>query len=284
MEETNTTEILGGVQITDATYWENLFNEFIDFVPTIIGAFAYLIIGLKIAKFLTTILKKILRRNNCDESVVGFVSATILIILRVFIIIYFIRILGIETTSFVAALGAAGLAIGLALQGTLQNFAGGVIVLVLKPFKVGDLVEFGGEKGFVAEINIFNTVINKPTTNEILIVPNSSVASSSLVNWSNERTRRIESPFSIAYGEDIAKVRALVLDMASKDERVLKDIACEVVVVALADSSVNLELRVWVNPVDFFAVQADMLEKIYNLLNAEGVVIPFPQLDVNVKN
>lgn len=270
------------VKITDASYWEDLLSDFLNFIPTILFAFIVLTIGFKLCNFLCRMMGKLMRRKQCDESVIAFTSTTVGIILKIIVIMIFVGILGIETTSFVATLGAAGLAVGLALQGTLQNFAGGVIILVLKPFRVGDLVEFGGHKGSVKAIRIFNTEIDKLTTNETMIVPNSAIASSTLINWRSERERRVDAAFSIAYGEDISYVRAIVLQMAERDSRLLGT-EKDVVVTALADSSVNLELRVWVRPVDYVVVSSDMLENIYNVLNANNVSIPFPQLDVKMK-
>lgn len=273
---------LDKVKIIDAQYWEGLLSDFINFIPTIIFAIIVLIIGFKLCNLFVRILGKLMRRRGCEESVIGFTSTTIIVILKVIVIMSFVGILGIETSAFVATLGAAGLAVGLALQGTLQNFAGGVIILVLKPFKLGDLVEFGGNKGTVVEIKIFNTVIDKFATNETMIVPNSAIASGTLINWKAERERRVQSPFSVAYGEDISFVRAIVLEMASRDGRLL-DINKEVIVTALADSSVNLELRVWVHPENYVSVSSDMLENIYNVLNQNNVSIPFPQIDVKIK-
>ena len=180
-------------------------------------------------------------------------------------------------------LGATGLAVGLALQGTLQNFAGGIIILVLKPFRVGDYIEFGGQKGTVIDIRMFDTKIDKLTTNEQVIIPNSIIASSTLINWRLERERRVELSFGIAYGESIDKTRKVILDMAVKDDRVLST-SPTVVVTSLGDSSVNLELRVWVKPQDAFDIKVDMLENIYNILNENNIPIPFPQLDVKIKD
>lgn len=279
---TNTVKHFDKVKITDATYWEGVLSDFLNFIPTIIFAFIILIAGFKFCNLLCRLLSRIMRRKQCDESVIAFTSTTVGIILKIIVIMIFVGILGIETTSFVATLGAAGLAIGLALQGTLQNFAGGVIILVLKPFRVGDLVEFGGHKGTVTAIRIFNTVIDKLTTNETVIVPNSAIASSTLINWRTERERRVDAAFSVAYGEDISYVKAIVLQMAEKDSRLL-DTAKDVIVTALADSSINMELRVWVRPEHYITVSSDMLENIYNILNANNISIPFPQLDVKMK-
>ncbi len=263
-------------------FWDML-SKLLAYIPTVIIAFLLLFVGMKLVKFAIKLLGKLLRKRQIEETVISFVQNITNIGLKVLVILTFIGVLGIPTSSFIAAIGAAGLAVGLALQGSLQNFAGGVIILMLRPYRVGDLIEFGGAKGTVVAINIFNTVIEKPTTNENVIIPNGTVAASSLINWKQDRNRRVESSFGIAYGEDIAKARAVVLEMASKDDRVLKDIPTEVIVKSLGDSSVNLELRVWVKPDDYFPVCSDMLERIYNTLNENNINIPFPQLDVMIK-
>ncbi len=288
MDTTNAVAAANPIAVTGAKdfstdiLWDFL-ARLLDYVPTLIAACLILYVGLKISHFLAKLVGKIMEKRNVEKTVVGFVEKIVHISLQIIVIITFIGILGIPTTSFIAMIGAAGLAIGMALQGSLQNFAGGVIILILKPFKIGDFIDFGGEKGTVVAINIFNTVVERATTNETVIIPNGSVSSSTLINWKKERIRRVESPFSIAYGEDIAKVRAIIIAMANKDERVLQDKGVNVVVTALADSSVNLELRVWIEPVHYFDVAADMLEKIYNTLNENNIEIPFPQLDVKIK-
>lgn len=278
----NQANILHKINITEAEYWEGLARKFLNFIPNLIFAFILLFVGFKVCNLIVRVLAKIMRNRGCEESVIGFTRTTVNVVLKVIVIMSFVALLGIETSAFVATLGAAGLAIGLALQGTLQNFAGGVIILVLKPFRIGDLVEFGGNKGTVVDIKIFNTVIDKIATNETVIVPNSAIASGTLVNWKSERERRIEAIFSVAYGEDIAFVRSIILDMAERDSRLLET-SREVLVKSLGDSCINMELRVWVRPVDYIQVSSDMLESIYNTLNQNNVSIPFPQLDVKMK-
>ena len=254
-----------------------------DFIPNLVGALILLFIGLKVIKILGSMLTKLMNRSKADTAVVRFVSTTVKILLRFILILAVIQKIGIETTSFIAMLGAAGLAVGMALQGTLQNFAGGIIILLLKPFKIGDDVEFGGQRGIVKDIQIFNTIIYKLGTNEILIVPNSNISSSILINWSTERERRIEVTFGIAYGEEIEAARKAVLDMAAADGRILPDPAPIIYISQLADSSVNLELRVWVHPADYLDVRSDILEGIYNTLNKKNISIPFPQLTIHME-
>lgn len=263
-------------------YGESQLLEFLRFIPTIIYAFVILFIGFKLVNIFVKMLNVILHRRMIDESVIGFTLTIAKVVLRIILILIFIGILGFETTALITMLGATGLAVGLALQGTLQNFAGGIIILVLKPFKLGDLIEFGGQKGTVINIRMFDTKIDKLTTNEQVIIPNSIIASSTLINWRLERERRVELSFGIAYGQSIEKTRRVILDMALKDKRLLAT-PPTVVVTSLGDSSVNLELRVWVRPQDAFDIKVDMLEDIYNILNENNIPIPFPQLDVQIK-
>ncbi len=273
----------GNIGEMSADFFYNALASIIDYLPTVVAAFIFLFLGLKLSKLAVKLIDKLLHKRQIEITVINFFHNLTNIVLRVLVVLTFVGILGIPTSSFIAAIGAAGLAVGLALQGSLQNFAGGVIILILRPYKLGDFIEFAGQKGTVVSINIFNTIIEKPTTNENVIIPNGTVAASSIINWKQNRNRRVESAFGIAYGEDIAKARQIVIDMASKDERIIKDIAPDVIVASLGDSSVNLELRVWVKPEDYFPVCSDMLERIYNELNNNNISIPFPQLDVNIK-
>jgi small conductance mechanosensitive channel len=202
-------------------------------------------------------------------------------ILRALLFISVLGMVGIEMTSFIAILGAAGLAVGLALSGTLQNFAGGVMILLFKPFKVGDVIEAQGYIGAVKEIQIFNTYL-KTGDNKIIIIPNGGLANSSMTNYSAEETRRLEWTFGISYGENVEKARKVIKKIAEADSRILKDPEPFVAVGALADSSVNLVTRVWVASADYWGVNFDMNEKVYDEFNKEGISFPFPQLDVHM--
>ena len=189
--------------------------------------------------------------------------------------------LGVETTSFIAVLGAAGLAVGLALQGTLQNFAGGVIILLLKPFKVGDFVDVGGHMGTVKEIQIFTTIMVTPD-NKVIIIPNGGLANASMTNFSAMPTRRVDFSFGIGYGDDFEKAKSLIKGLIDADSRILKDPEPFVRVGELADSSVNITTRVWVNSADYWAVHFDMIENVKKTFDKEGVSIPYPQMDVHM--
>ena len=189
--------------------------------------------------------------------------------------------IGIETTSFIAVLGAAGLAIGLALQGSLSNFAGGVLVLMFRPYKVGDFIDAQGVMGTVHEIQIFNTILKTPD-NKVIIVPNGAISNGIITNFSMEATRRVDFVFGIGYSDDIAKAKATIERLISEDGRALSDPEPQIVVSELADSSVNITTRVWVNASDYWGLFFDLTEKVKLTFDQEGISIPFPQRDVHV--
>ena len=191
--------------------------------------------------------------------------------------------LGVQMTSFVAILGAAGLAVGMALSGMLSNFAGGVMILIFKPFKAGDFIEAQGHMGTVSEIQIFNTILLTPD-NKTIIIPNGGLSTGSMTNFSTEPQRRVDMTFGIGYGDDTAKAREVMMGLINADDRILKDPEPFVAVSELADSSVNFVVRVWCNAADYWGIYFDMQEKIYNTFNTEGLNIPFPQMDVHVYN
>jgi small conductance mechanosensitive channel len=199
------------------------------------------------------------------------------------LVISALSIIGIEMTSFVAILGAAGLAVGMALSGTLQNFAGGVIILLLRPFKVGDFVEASGYTGTVDEIQIFHTTLKTPD-NKTVILPNGPLASGSLINYSTEPTRRVDFTFGIAYGDDADNARSVLLTLIKADSRIMTDPEPNVFVGALADSAVNLSVRVWVRSEDYWPVFFDLTEKVYKVFPQSQLNFPFPQMDVHVQN
>ena len=194
-----------------------------------------------------------------------------------------ISMLGVQMTSFVAILGAAGLAVGMALSGMLSNFAGGVMILIFKPFKAGDFIEAQGHMGTVSEIQIFNTILKTPD-NKTTIIPNGGLSIGSMTNFSTEPQRRVDMTFGIGYGDDTAKAREVMMGLINADDRILKDPEPFVAVSELADSSVNFVVRVWCNAADYWGIYFDMQEKIYNTFNTEGLNIPFPQMDVHVHN
>jgi small conductance mechanosensitive channel len=189
--------------------------------------------------------------------------------------------IGIEMTSFVAILGAAGLAVGLALSGTLQNFAGGVMILAFKPFKVGDFIDAQGYMGTVSEIQIFNTILKTPD-NKTIIIPNGGLSTSSMTNFSTEPKRRVDWTFGVGYGDDAEKTKAVLRKLIDEDSRILQDPEPFIALSELADSSVNFVVRAWVNAADYWAVFFDMNDKVYKTFDKEGLNIPYPQMDVHV--
>ncbi len=266
---------------------QKLLDQLIDFSlaygPKIISAAVVLLIGLWIIKGLSGAFGRLLARRNIDPSLVPFLRSIVNTLLRIMLFISVLSMLGIEMTSFVAILGAAGLAVGLALSGTLQNFAGGVMILLFRPFKVGDFIDAQGYSGTVKEIQIFNTILKTPD-NKTIIIPNGGLSTGSMTNYSTEPQRRVDWTIGIAYGDDADKAKEVIRKLLEEDERVLKDPAVFIALSELADSSVNFAVRAWVNAADYWAVFFDMNEKVYKTFAKEGLNIPFPQMDVHVHN
>ncbi len=250
--------------------------------PKLIGAIVVLLLGSWVIRWIMRGVRKLMDKRNIDESLKPFLRSLIRTILRALLYISVLGMVGIEMTSFIAILGAAGLAVGMALSGTLQNFAGGVMILLFKPFKVGDVIETQGYIGSVKEIQIFNTYL-KTGDAKIIIIPNGGLANSSMINYSTEEARRVEWTFGIAYGDNVEKARQVILALAKEDERIRQDPEPFVGVTALADSSVNLVTRVWTSVADYWGVYFEMNEKVYNAFTKEGINIPFPQMDVHVR-
>jgi small conductance mechanosensitive channel len=247
----------------------------------IIGALAILILGRIVISILTGILRRIMDRSKVDQTLTKFVVSLTKIALLTFLIIAALGTLGVQTASFVAVIGAAGLAVGFALQGSLSNFAAGVMLIVFRPFQCGDYVEAGGVSGTVDEIKIFNTVLKTPDHKRV-IVPNSSITSSPITNYSAMDTRRVDMVFGIGYGDDIKLAKDTLVQILSEDSRVLKDPAPTVAVSELGDSSVNFVVRPWVNTSDYWSVLFDLTEKVKLTFDQKGISIPFPQRDVHL--
>lgn len=260
---------------------EKLMEKLIEYGPKLIGAIIVLIIGLWVIRFIGKITSKLLDRQKVDPTLKPFIKSLLSATLKVLLGISVISMVGVQMTSFIALLGAAGLAIGMALSGTLQNFAGGVILLLLKPFKVGDYIEAQGHNGTVREIQIFNTVL-KTLDNKIVILPNGALSTGAMVNYTAEPLRRVDWVFGIAYGDDVEKTKETILGLIEEDPMILKDPAPFAEVSALADSSVNFTVRAWVKTENYWNVYFPMHAKIYNKFNASGINIPFPQMDVHV--
>lgn len=237
--------------------------------------------GKFIIKSLYSWLRKILLKRDADPSLTSFVLSLARITLYFILIVTVIGILGVETSSFLALFASAGVAIGLALSGTLQNFAGGVLILLLKPYKVGDFIEAQGFSGTVKEIQIFNTVINTPD-NKAIIIPNGGLSTSSINNYSLEDRRRIDWSIGVAYGTDIDKAREVILSLLSAEEKLEKTPAPVVWISELADSSVNLTVRAWAPTSEYWDIFFRMNEMFYKRLPDHGIEFPFPQMDVHV--
>ena len=247
----------------------------------VLAAIAIFIIGRWVAKGVRRLVERIMTKGNVDPTLVTFTSNMAYIGLLAFIVIAALGQLGIQTTSFIAILGAAGLAVGLALQGSLSNFAAGFLLIIFRPFKVGDLIEAAGVFGVVEAIQIFTTQL-KTADNKTVIVPNAKLTDDNIVNWTVKGTRRVDMVFGIGYDDDIDKARSLMADIIAEDSRILKTPAPQISVSELADSSVNFVVRPWVKVEDYWGVHFDLTEKIKKAFDANGVSIPFPQRDVHV--
>jgi len=220
-------------------------------------------------------------KSKMDESLKPFLKGLVGMLLKALLFISVLGMIGIEMTSFIAILGAVGLAVGMALSGTLQNFAGGVMILIFKPFKIGDFIEAQGYMGVVKEIQIFNTIVTTPD-NKTIIIPNGGLSTSSMINYSTEEERRVDWTIGIAYGDDVDKARAVIKRLCDEDSRILKDPEVFIAVSELADSSVNFAVRAWVKAPDYWGVFFDLNENVYKTFGKEGLNIPFPQMDVHV--
>ena len=247
----------------------------------VLAALAIFIIGRWVAKGVRKLVELLMGKSKVDPTLISFTSNMAYIGLLAFIFIAALGQLGIQTTAFIAVLGAAGLAVGLALQGSLSNFAAGFLLIIFRPFKVGDLIEGAGVFGVVEAIQIFTTQLKTPD-NKTVIVPNGKLTDDNIVNWTVKGTRRVDMVFGIGYEDDIDKARSLMTDIMAQDSRILKDPAPQISVSELADSSVNFAVRPWVKVEDYWGVYFDLTEKIKKAFDADGISIPFPQRDVHV--
>jgi small conductance mechanosensitive channel len=248
---------------------------------SVIGAIALLIIGRMVAGWVRGSMTKALTRANTDASLIPFFASMVYYVVLGFVLIAVLSLFGIETTSLIAVFGAAGLAVGLALQGTLSNFAAGVMLLIFRPIRVGDFVEVAGQAGTVAEISIFNTIMNTGD-NVRITIPNAQVYGDTVKNYSFNDTRRIDLVMGIGYGDNIGTAISIIERVITGDERTLRDPAPTVAVAELADSSVNLVVRPWCKKEDYWGLRWDLTRKLKEELEAGGCNIPFPQHDVHV--
>ena len=268
--------------LSNAEQWlTNNSDLFIQYGVNIISALVILFIGNIIVKAVANSVSKVLQKKNMDRAVVEFIHGLVRYLLFVIVLIAALGRLGVQTASVVAVIGAAGLAVGLALQGSLSNFAAGVLIVAFRPFKSGDYVEIGGVAGSVDSIQIFQTVLTTPD-NKMIVVPNGSVIGSPITNYSRHATRRIDLMIGVSYGSDLQKTKELLTRICESDDRILKEPGIKVGVHTLADSSVNFVVRPWVKTADYWNVYFDLMQAIKEGLDKEGIEIPFPQMDVHV--
>ncbi|WP_435247797.1 small-conductance mechanosensitive channel MscS [Vibrio sp. nBUS_14] len=268
--------------LSQAEQWlTNNSDLFIQYGVNIISALIILFIGNLIVKAVANSVAKVLQKKKMDRAVVEFIHGLVRYLLFVIVLIAALGRLGVQTASVVAVIGAAGLAVGLALQGSLSNFAAGVLIVAFRPFKSGDYVEIGGVAGSVDSIQIFQTVLTTPD-NKMVVVPNGSVIGSPITNYSRHDTRRIDLMIGVSYGADLQKTKELLAKICESDERVLKEPGVQVGVHTLADSSVNFVVRPWVSTAEYWNVYFDLMQAIKEGLDKEGIEIPFPQMDVHM--
>ncbi|WP_122082123.1 small-conductance mechanosensitive channel MscS [Vibrio coralliirubri] len=268
--------------LSQAEQWlTNNSDLFIQYGVNIISALIILFIGNLIVKAVANSVSKVLQKKKMDRAVVEFIHGLVRYLLFVIVLIAALGRLGVQTASVVAVIGAAGLAVGLALQGSLSNFAAGVLIVAFRPFKSGDYVEIGGVAGSVDSIQIFQTVLTTPD-NKMVVVPNGSVIGSPITNYSRHNTRRIDLMIGVSYNADLQKTKALLTKICESDERVLKEPGVQVGVHTLADSSVNFVVRPWVSTAEYWDVYFDLMQAIKEGLDNEGIEIPFPQMDVHM--
>lgn len=259
----------------------NLYNLLTTFGINVLGAILIFVIGKIVAGWAKNLVKKLSDKAKIDPTIGKFLSNFVYGMGLVFIIIMALGRIGIETSSVIAVLGAAGLAVGFALQNSLSNFAAGILLLLFRPIRVGDYIEAGGAAGTVDEIHIFTTKLKTPD-NKVIFIPNGTIASGNIVNYSLEDTRRVDMTFGIGYSDDIQKAKDIILKILSSDDRILKDPAPVIALSELADSSVNFTVRPWVKKENYWGVYFDTLETVKNKFDAAGISIPFPQTDVHL--
>lgn len=248
---------------------------------TLVKALLVFVIGRFLIGLINQFVKRVLLKRNIDPSIKTFVGSLIHIILMILLVVSVVGALGVQTASFAALLASAGVAIGMALSGNLSNFAGGLIILIFKPYKVGDFIEALNMSGTVKEIQIFHTVLTTGD-NKVIYIPNGSLSSNAVINYSNQQQRRVDWTFGVEYGTDYAKVKSILEDILAQDERILQEPAAPFVAMSqLADSSVNYVVRVWVKSADYWDVYFDITRIVYERFNAEGIGFPFPQLTIH---
>ncbi|MEQ9563582.1 MAG: mechanosensitive ion channel [Woeseiaceae bacterium] len=265
--------------------WEKLFGELqttgVDLGLNLLAAIVIFYVGRFVARMLTKGVRRVMEGQSVDPILVSFVTSLVQWGLMAFVIIAAITKLGVQTASLVALIGAAGLAVGLALQGSLANFAAGVLIVLFRPYRVGDYVEAAGVAGSVVQVQVLTTILHTPDNKEI-IIPNGQIMSSIITNYSANATRRIDLVFGVSYSDDLDKVRKIIEELVAADSRILKDPECQIAVSELADSSVNFVVRPWSSTADYWSVRFDLIEAVKKRFDKEGISIPFPQRDVHI--
>jgi small conductance mechanosensitive channel len=272
-------QVTNGVSV----YSDKALQLLIEYGPNVLLALLTLLIGLWIIKLLSKGFGRTLQKAKVEASLEKFLLSLVGIILKVLLVISVVSMLGVQMTSFIAILGAAGLAVGLALQGSLANFAGGVLLLLFKPFKVGDFIDGQGFTGTVNAIQVFNTVLKTPD-NKTVIIPNGNLSNGAITNFTAEKNRRVDWTFGIGYSDDLKKAKEILAQLVKSDPRILNEPESLVALSELGDSSVNFVVRAWVKREDFWGVYFDMQEKVKLTFDEQGISIPFPQRDVHVYN
>lgn len=270
-------------QFTMAEIAEYLTNAALTIGSKILQIAIIWIVGRWLSKRLVSMTKALMKKKNTDESIQSFLISFIDIVALIVLLIIIISVVGIDTSSFIALFASAGVAIGMALSGTLQNFAGGVMVLLFRPYKVGDYIEAQGQAGTVKEIQIFNTLLQTPD-NRIIIVPNGPISTGIINNYSREVNRRVDFKFSISYGDDFELAKSVLLDIISKDSRILQDPAPFIELGAISASSIDITVRVWSKASDYWGVFFDMNKTVYATFPAKGLHFPFNTITVEMKN
>lgn len=250
---------------------------------SLLGAALIFIIGRWVAVFIRQLVERALNRSHVDPTLVKFTGNLSYAVLLIVVVLAALNQLGVQTTSFIAIIGAAGLAVGFALQGSLSNFAAGVMLIIFRPFKVGDFIQAAGEAGIVEEISIFTTQM-RTGDNKTIIIPNAGITGGNITNFSTKETRRIDLTIGVSYGDDLKKVKAVLEDILSKEDRILRDPAWTIGVTALGESSVDFAVRPWVNAADYWGVYFHLLQTIKERFDEEGISIPFPQRDIHIYN
>ncbi|EGR1125674.1 small-conductance mechanosensitive channel MscS [Vibrio cholerae] len=263
------------------TWLTNNSDLLIQYGVNVISAILILFIGNLVVKGVAGSVANVLKKKEMDKAVVDFIHGLVRYTLFIIVLIAALSRIGVQTASVVAVIGAAGLAVGLALQGSLSNFAAGVLIVAFRPFKSGDYVEIGGVAGSVDSIQIFQTVLKSPD-NKMVVVPNSAVIGGAITNYSRHETRRVDMVIGVSYKSDLQKTKRVLRETLEKDPRILKDPDMTIGVLTLADSSINFVVRPWCKTADYWAVYFDSMQAIKEALDANGIEIPFPQMDVHL--